>query len=159
MKTAKRIIFSCVLVILATAFIFSNSLKNGEQSNKDSGVIEEVVEPIIIGITHDPNTDVNFIVRKGAHLTEFCVLGITVMCTVLAVYTRFGKKIMGYGFFYVLAVAVTDEFIQSFSDRTSSVRDVLIDFTGSMIGFLLVFAVVSIIMLYKKKHLAQKKDT
>ncbi len=159
MRPLKRIIIPCLLVVLATAFIFSNSLKDGERSNKDSGVIEEVVEPIIITVTQDPNANVNFIVRKGAHLTEFCVLGITVMCTVLAVFLVFGKKMLGYGFFYVLAVAVTDEFIQSFSDRTSSVRDVLIDFTGAMIGFALVFAVVGVIMLCKKKRSTAKSNT
>ena len=49
--------------------------------------------------------------------------------------------------FYGLFVGVCDEFIQSFSDRTSSVRDVLIDFFGYMTGA--VVAVGIMLMIYK----------
>ena len=77
---------------------------------------------------------VSFIVRKGAHLAEFFLLGFLVMYAVAEVKKKL-PSMVGFGYFYVLLVAVTDEFIQSFSDRTSSVKDVLIDFTGAFIGF------------------------
>lgn len=132
-----------VLTVIVTGFIFGNSLQNSEESNKASDVIEEVVEPIINEVVGENKIDVNYFVRKGAHLTEFFALGLIVMGAVVTV----GWKYAGYGLFYVLAVAVTDEYIQSFSDRTSSVSDVLIDFTGAMIGF----AVCAVVFLLVRK--------
>lgn len=90
---------------------------------------------------------VDYIVRKGAHLFEFCLLGIAVMHTVFVVGERFGRNVVGYGFFCVLMIAVIDEYIQSFSDRTSSVGDILIDFAGACVGFLFVWGIKTIIRL------------
>lgn len=126
----KRLVFLFVLIVFAIGFIFYNSLQNSEESNRASGVIEKVVEHIVDRIVGENDIDINYLVRKCAHLTEFFVLGFVVMGIVLTV----GLKYMGYGLFSVLAIAVTDEYIQSFSDRTSSVKDVLIDFTGAVIG-------------------------
>ena len=44
--------------------------------------------------------------------------------------------------FFALLCAVADEFLQSFTGRTSSVRDVLIDFGGALCGMLLTMLVV-----------------
>ena len=44
---------------------------------------------------------------------------------------------MGDALFFALLCAVADEFLQSFTGRTSSVRDVLIDFGGAVSGLLL----------------------
>ncbi|MBE6884109.1 MAG: VanZ family protein [Ruminococcaceae bacterium] len=130
----KKLAVLLVLVVLATGFIFYNSLKNSEESNKASGVVEEIVEPIVEEITGKEDVDVYYAVRKGAHLTEFFILGVTVLSVVAAVKTQ-RNNLIGYGLFYVLLVAVTDEYIQSFSDRTSSVTDVFIDLAGALIGF------------------------
>lgn len=147
-----KIVLLIILVGIATGFIFSNSLKNSEESNAASGVIVELVEPILQKITNS-DIQVSFIVRKGAHLAEFCLLGFLVLAAVGEIKKRV-PDILGFGFFYVLMVAVTDEFIQSFSDRTSSVKDVLIDFTGAMIGFL-AYAFISFCI----KKIKQRKQT
>ena len=143
----KLLIGLFVLVAIVIGFIFSNSMQNSEESHRASGIIEEIVKPIIYKICGDDSVDINYIVRKGAHLAEFCLLGITVISVVLAV----GFKYFGYGLFFVLAVAVTDEYIQSFFDRTSSVKDILIDFTGAMIGFVICAIVFIIVQKFKKK--------
>ena len=144
----KRITVFLILVVIVTGFIFYNSLQNIETSNKASGVIEEVVEPIIDKVAGGNTIDVHFLVRKSAHLIEFFALGLVVMGVVVTVDWKF----TGYGLFYVLAVAVTDEYIQSFLDRTSSVKDVLIDFTGAVIGIAVYSSVVLIFSRCKKQR-------
>ena len=133
----KKISVLLVLTVFVMCFIFYNSFQNSEESNEASEVIEEIVEPIVEEIVGEDVVDVTYLVRKGAHITEFFVLGVLV-CNVLNEISKKRKNfkyILGYGLFYVLAVAVTDEYIQSFSDRTSSVIDVLIDFSGASSGF------------------------
>ena len=147
MKLNRKLIAFFVLTAMVIAFVFYNSMQDSEESHKASGIIEEIVKPIIYKICGD-DADINYIVRKGAHLTEFCLLGLSVMSVVLTV----GRKYFGYGLFSVLFVAVIDEYIQSFFDRTSSVKDVLIDFTGAMIGF----AIGAIVFLIAQK--IKKKD-
>ena len=65
-------------------------------------------------------------------MAEFAVLGLLVACLMFQL--EFPMARLGYGLFYVLAVAVTDEFIQIFTGRTSSVKDILIDFFGALLG-------------------------
>lgn len=133
------------MIVGVTAFIFSNSLKGSEASHKDSDVILSWVRPFLDWIAGGDLEKLSYIVRKAAHMTEFCVLALLIgwlsytLC----------KNFHGYGVFYTLAVAVTDEFIQSFSDRTSQILDVLIDFSGALIGFGLVF-LIKIIIKRKK---------
>ena len=42
-----------------------------------------------------------------------------------------------YPLFFVLVIAVGDEFIQSFVGRGSNVRDVLIDFSGGILAVII----------------------
>ena len=142
----KKIIIFLFLTVLITGFIFSNSLKNSEESNRESSVIVNFIKPIIDDIFGEDVINVNYVVRKGAHLTEFFALGLCVFNLIIACKK---KSCMGYGLFYVLMVAVSDEYIQSFSDRTSSVKDVLIDFTGAIIGFLV--CIFALWLYYKAK--------
>ena len=129
----RKIIILIVVVILATAFIFSNSLKNSQESHKDSGIIVGLVESIVDAIFLNNDLDLNYIVRKGAHLFEFFVLGVVVMLLLLQSKNEKINKVI-LACIYVIAIALIDEFIQSFNDRTSSFIDVLIDTTGGLIG-------------------------
>lgn len=80
---------------------------------------------------------IHVLVRKAAHLFEYALLG-----GGLFFYFRYQKYTTIdqwiYSLFIVLLFATTDEYIQSFVGRTSSVRDVLLDFTGGIIGIGLV---------------------
>ena len=121
-----------VLIVLATLFIWSNSLKGPEQSDEESGFVVTLLKPFLsfIGIEED---SMNHAVRKAAHFAEFALLGILVFLLLKHV----GKRFTGYGLFYGLSVAVIDEFIQSFTGRGTSVIDVLIDFSGFLFALLL----------------------
>lgn len=95
---------------------------------------------------------VKLIIRKGAHFSEFCLLGILITLCFIAI----GKKISYYTgtiFFICLSVGVTDEFIQSFIvGRSSEVRDVLIDFSGALLGYLIVILIFKIMQKKKYKY-------
>jgi len=132
-------------------FIFTNSLRDGPESMEQSSVVVEVVEPII-----DPNHTlgedlVTTIVRKAAHFTEFFLLGVSLRMMFIYVTRLTSKKIWVSPFFICLFSAVIDEFIQSFTGRTSAVSDVLIDFSGSSLAILLVMLGMLIYHLIKKK--------
>ena len=136
------IIVFAALVLLATLFIFSNSLKSREDSGADSNAIVKLVEPVFDAVFgEDHQIDVNLVVRKAAHLTEFCVLAVFVLNLGFSLGKVFDIRLFGYCLFYALLVAVLDEFIQMFSGRGSAVSDVLIDFCGASIGFSITYAV------------------
>lgn len=130
----KRFLLFLLLSLLVTGFIFFNSFQGPDSSNESSGLILKLLSPIT-GLIDRFISDIdwNFVIRKGAHFTEFCVLGILSALTFIST----GKKVrtfFGYNLFCVLSVALTDEFIQSFTGRTSSVRDVFLDFCGAAVG-------------------------
>ena len=124
------------LTVLVTAYIFGNSLKNGEESHESSNKVVEIVEPVVKPITEKlpGEKGVSFWVRKAAHVAEFFALGLCAMALGLGLQKRFGAACLGYVLFYVLLVAVTDEYIPSFTGRTSSVKDVFIDLGGAVLG-------------------------
>lgn len=136
----RRILILTLLILGVTAFIFSNSLKSSEASHQDSDVILGWVQPLLEKLFGERAADWSYWVRKTAHVTEFCVLAILVFCLIAVL----KKSLYGYGFFYVLAVAVLDEFIQSFTGRTSQILDVLIDFAGALLGFGLVRFIIKV---------------
>lgn len=138
-KQNVTLVLSAVLVCLVACFIFSNSLLDGEESNRQSGVVMELLRKIL-----DPNHSIaeetfHYFVRKGAHFSEFALLGVSLWLLMQSIKDRCGRFYGGMMLFAALSVAVTDEFIQSFTGRTSSVTDVLIDFSGALTAFLLLW--------------------
>lgn len=164
--------FFSLSVLLISAFIFGNSLKDYETSQKTSDKIVQAIAPDEekpgqavgsmvelggkISVVTDHNEapeeiSIGFVVRLFAHLVEFAALGVAIMGLVLSIKREWGIGFAGFGFFYVLAVAVADEYIQSFSDRSSSIGDVLLDFSGALFGFALTVAVFFLIRWIKTK--------
>lgn len=126
-----------ILTVFSIVFILSNSLKNGEESYEQSKGLVDLIESIF-----DPNDtisteDINYFVRKVSHILEFALLGFSVagMITLIC-YTK-GNHHISLPLLCGLLVAVIDEFIQSFTGRTSSVSDVIIDFVGVICGVLI----------------------
>lgn len=122
--------------VCVTVFIFSNSLKNADSSGAESALLLGILNsiPPFAEVTHNA-------LRKAAHVTEFAVQGFFLA----AFFARTDKKaldrVIGTAFFGLLT-ACTDEFIQLFSaGRSSEVRDVFIDFSGT-VAVLLIFAAV-----------------
>lgn len=158
-KQTAMLVLSCILVCLVVCFIFSNPLLDGEDSNRQSGLVMQLLRGIL-----DPNHTIDdetfhFFVQKGAHFSEFALLGLSLWLLLLSIRGKFGIFCPSVMLFSALATAVTDEFIQSFTGRTSSVSDVLIDFGGAVLSmaFLWIFHALK----YKKErqHAAKECET
>lgn len=145
------IIFS-VLTLLVMGYIFYNSSQNSKESNAKSNVIAETIQKIV-----DPAKKINEKsfhkgVRKAAHFFEFALLGFSLGGVMVGVYGKTKRIFTSLPLLLSLGVAVTDEFIQSFTGRTSKVMDVLIDFSGSVTGLLLMLlAVLCVGQIRRKK--------
>ena len=129
----RKIALLAALVLLATAFIFSNSLKNSQESYADSDVILKIVEDVAEKIAPKNCVDWSYIVRKSAHLFEFFVLG--VFTTLLFLQVNRSRRVQVVSaFLYVTVIAAGDECIQYFTGRTSCMTDVFIDVSGALAG-------------------------
>lgn len=90
-------------------------------------------------------------VRKAAHAFEFLVLAL-LLCNAFFTWNFKGRKAIIYILFIVLFYAVTDEFHQIYViGRGSSVKDVLIDFIGGIIGTILYYTCYYLVRKIKKK--------
>lgn len=128
----KRI--SLIITILITLLIFSMSLFSGSDSGEMSSSLSLAIKDIWDGIFTNRPISIDFLnqfIRKGAHVFEFMILGISYFVT--AKYYRLSiLKIMMFG----LLTAGIDEFIQLFvPGRAASWADVfLYDFGGFALG-------------------------
>ena len=145
----------CLFVLAVTCFIWRNSIMDAAASSQSSNVIVDMIAPA------DPNK-VDFWskwIRKAAHIVEYAMLGVAVSCLVHYVKSHYHRISYGWAFFYVLAVAVTDEHIQSFSDRSSSTNDIVLDFIGAVLGFVLVLLAIQVYFKVKKlRNFKQKGE-
>lgn len=135
------------VTIIATVFIFGNSFAGYDMSHNTSDSVSEIILPD----KYSDSETVLLIIRKIAHLIEYAALGISVMLLVKFIELDLGKKLYAVALFYVLFVAVLDEHIQSFSDRTSSTGDILLDFFGALLGFAIVIMIRFIYVKLKNR--------
>ncbi len=161
MERNKRAIFQICLQVLFlllcagfVAWIFSNSLKDAEQSTAQSAGVVEIVQKVVYVIAPDSpivtatGEDYDLlhkVVRIIAHFLEFALLGaLLVWCW--RTFTR--KKI----WFLIpcgalCIVPVVDEILQSFTaGRAMEFTDVCIDIAGGIAGGL--FALLTLWLLF-----------
>ena len=150
MKTKIGILCLLVATAIISIFIFANSLDDVQESYEKSDVVTNAVQSIV-NEQNESNWNLSKLIRKSAHLFEFALLGITVTFCLYLIKRCYSKRFYSFGCFYVLAIAVIDEFIQSFSDRTSSVGDVLLDFCGFIIGAVVVLICVAVFRVIAKR--------
>ena len=131
-----------ILTLIWVCVIFSFSLQTGEVS---AGISDSLVRKLIALFTPDAQITserfeiLELILRKGAHFTEFLVLG--VLSSITLRYWQLRQKVLcGIGFCVI--VAVIDEVLQLFvGGRCGRVMDVMIDSAGAVVGIVMVFAV------------------
>ena len=133
-------IISFIVLILWMIVIFSFS---SADANKSTGTSDKVITTMIeikdkITNNETPNNEKeiivknsSFYIRKIAHITEYLILGVLIFnilkqYSVTNIYYAIGLSIL---------YSCTDEFHQLFiSGRSGSIRDVLIDSIGILIG-------------------------
>jgi VanZ family protein len=121
-----------VFVWLALIFIGSTDLLAAAQTSRIIGPLLRWLKP---DISPEAAAQVQFFMRKAAHLTEYAVLA-TLLWRALRLDTRLQWKmsILALSILSACAVfAASDEFHQSFvASRTASPLDVLIDIAGAL---------------------------
>lgn len=143
LKIKRTVYLLCTILIVM--FIFYNSIKNGEESSKASMSVLNIINGIINKIGINFTLD-GYFIRKLAHFIEFFLFGVFIMLTFIS-FTNKVFGVLGFPMFFAIFIPVIDEYIQLFSEgRASSVKDVLLDFCGSISGIILVC------IIYKLKN-------
>lgn len=76
---------------------------------------------------------IDFYMSKSSHFIEYLILCVLLLIKTGEVYNIKLRTSIIYILFICLLIANIDEFYQSFTGRTSMVRDCLIDFGGSLV--------------------------
>ena len=180
MKRKYRVILLAALVLGWMGVIFMFSSQDGAASSETSG---RVVERVIAVVKPDFNSlakseqirfreMVTFFVRKGAHFTEYMILGVLLflfyyewrpkifqvpqkenMHIIMKLRLR---RIWFIAWITGTLYAASDEFHQMFTgERSPQVRDVCIDSSGAAVGCLL--ALVAIVLIVRKMQRQKEK--
>lgn len=164
--------FSIILCILWMMFIYYNSSQDGTSSNGFTYKITDKLITISEQIQIEKNNDIkvysspnnvisslankdrvflNKILRKSAHVMEFLILSI-LLCNAFFTCGIKGRNPIVYVLFITLFYAVLDEYHQIYViGRSSSVKDVLIDFIGGIIGMIVYYVQYYLRAVIKKK--------
>lgn len=131
-----------LLVFVAAAWILTNAAQTSEHSHETSNMLSELIMPLMhTGADYKDKNMANLIVRKTAHIAEYFWLSLFVSGLVSVVSDKRPVLLAVIPAVFVLALAVGDEYIQSFWGRSSSWTDVLIDMIGAAIGIGTVFLI------------------
>ena len=149
----KAWIWWLLTLIGIVGFILTNGLLDYSASHAFSGWLVR-----LLGVDSKAGAETgDFLLRKLAHITEYSLLGLLTQ-TIRISLKKQGKNIsIWLPLFCVLAVGVLDEFFQSFSNRTGTVSDVLLDFIGGLLGMLLAMCLCKWIKNKKAKNISGGK--
>ena len=168
MNTLNKIFFIATIIWMVVIFIFSH--QTGTTSQSFSGGITEAIVKIIMDDFESLSASeqlkiletTNFIIRKGAHFTEYGILGMFTILTLLTYLykdtTRYikykTKKLLLTNSVFSIIIsalyAVSDEIHQSFTaDRSPAILDVVIDSSGALCA--IIFTSVMFYLLFIKK--------
>lgn len=143
-NTLKRdAIVKGLLCIIWLGIIFYNGTRQGEISQRGSREVAKIVSMFInipTSIVETPSIKfsvVNFYVRKNAHFFQYLILSI-LLCAAVRKIKLYRTSEIFLLLFLLLFFSVIDEFIQMYiPNRTSNILDILIDFSGGIIGMLI----------------------
>ena len=132
----KKSVILIIVTVLFMIFIFVQSALTGPLSGAESGFI--VV--ILYCLTGADHAILTVIVRKGAHFTEYLILGFLAALDVYHINTEKQAGMTRFKCFIIAwaiatLYAVTDEIHQAFvPERACAFTDVCIDSAGAILG-------------------------
>lgn len=137
MDNKRKRIIAWSLIIFWMAFIFFMSSQPGDVSSKQSNFVVILLDMFGIDLNSRFGELSTFIIRKGAHFTEYMILYF-LSFNLLRLYIN-RKKAYIYSLIIVFGYACSDEFHQLFVEgRSGQFKDVIIDTSGGVFGSLLV---------------------
>lgn len=120
-----------VALVLWVLFIWGNSLVPGDASSEESGLILELLSPLIRALGVADMDAAHTFIRKCGHFSEYLVLA-------LLTWKVFGREALAAAVVIGIAVPCIDETIQRFvPGRCGVIGDVLIDCAGFAVGTVL----------------------
>lgn len=139
----RKTIVKVLLCVIWLGLIFYNGTRQGEISQKSSkGVIKVASKVMKIPLRDidSPSvklTHINFYVRKNAHFFQYLIFSI-LLCAATREFKLYKTTEIFLILFLLLLFPVMDEFIQKYvPGRTSNIFDVIIDFSGGILGLVL----------------------
>lgn len=159
--TVRRILAAvvAVLILCQIAFILSNSAKNAVSSDAQSGRVVRFVFEQVLGKDYEtlPQAEIDsvtHVIRKGAHFTEFAMLGALVFLLLALLQRRLGIC-FSLSVSAVFLVGCIDELVQLTSPgRACRFSDVLIDTSGGATAA----AVLFLGMALFSAHAARRRE-
>ncbi len=177
MKYLHYTFLTLTIAWMATIFIFSS--QNGETSSNTSGTVVTFITDTFIpdfdeyssAKQQDIIDTITLIIRKGAHFTEYAILGFLSFFTMITFIWKkhvptttvkygelFRKKRTNYGIIsliFTCLYAISDELHQGFvADRSPAILDVIIDTAGGLAG---IFVACFFIYLYLRRVKKQQR--
>ena len=159
MKNKKHFIFTLIVTLLAIAinvFIIVQSSLNGEESTASSGMVVNVLKTIF-QVKEENLGVVTTLVRKLiGHFFLFVLSGSLSSWSIylISFYIKRYKSWFGISFslFFGLFLAGLTELIQTFTPgRSGQFTDVLIDYSGYILGTFIVLLLIFLIIVHKNK--------
>ena len=124
-----------VLGMLIFQFLFSTDLFSSEHTSR---IILPILKFLLPQLGIDQLVQLHHVIRKAAHVAEYCVLGVLIYRAV-HLDVRNPISVCTLTIAGIAAAAVLDEFHQSFVPaRTSSIGDVAFDCIGGVCAILLI---------------------
>ncbi len=158
MKKYITISILSAIIVLFTFAIFYYSLEMSDESQKRSYIVTKTVETLIENNDDLTTAELQHIIRKFAHVLEYGGLGILVSVLMIYIKKQYNKTYYGFVLFFLLLAAVTDEYIQRFYKRSSTVGDIVLDFLSSLLGAAVAYGIYSLIKYIKKRIYAVKSQ-
>ena len=142
-----------IITLLWVILIFSFSLQSGDASSQISSGFGKWLIQTILSFAKDFLEEnwgtVHLIIRKGAHFTEFFVLGVLMESTLHQYTHRLRAHLGGTAWLLCVLVASCDETIQLYvGGRAGQVTDVLLDSCGAFVGI----AMIGLLVYRRKKR-------
>lgn len=130
-----------VIAWMSLIFIASTDLMSAQQTSRFIGPFLRWIVP---NISLETIQAVQFLVRKGAHVTEYAILA----ALLLRAFSAGKRRLRAAHVIIVVGIAgsyaAIDEFHQSFvASRTGAIADVMIDISGAIVGAGLCWAVIN----------------
>ena len=146
MNNNKKMI-SLIMLIAWMGIIFFMSHQPGEVSSSQSELVLKIFSFLGIELNQYFGELATLVIRKTAHFSEYLILFLFAYNVSRFYFTT--KKARLYSIIFVFLYASTDEFHQYFiPGRNMAFKDVLIDTSGGVIGYL-IMKIVEIVKLNK----------
>ncbi|NSW90255.1 MAG: VanZ family protein [Firmicutes bacterium] len=160
-KQKIKIYIRWVVVVLYLAMIFYFSSQDGTKSHKVSSELLQYLKFLVVLIPEriqrylsGTYRNMEFILRKAAHFTEYFILSFVFYRAMVISEVRV-KKSMIVTLVFCFLYAVSDEVHQVFvPGRAFAVGDIIIDTLGAALGIIVIFFknLISGNIQYKKRH-------